>query len=343
MTWELFLTSALIALVTSAAVVYTTAFFLRRMKSWPPAVAWSWRFFAPLVLFLFILIMRYRPGVRQFLTESGFDPWSRVVVVFSATWFLLSVIRVGKSYLWRVFDISGEDNLENRMRQTQLQFIEKMLVILLVVLSGGSVLLSFDSVSQFGTSLLASAGVATVVIGIASQKIVANLLAGFQIAFSQPLRIDDAVVIDGEWGWVEEITLTYVVVRLWDLRRLIVPLSRLLDQPFQNWTRQESKIIGTVFLHVAYTVDVNEIRDELDRLLATTPLWDGDTKVVQVTESHVHTMEVRILVSARSSSRAFDLRCHVREGLIRYLANKAPHQIGQMRVSLDRETKEPLI
>jgi small-conductance mechanosensitive channel len=246
----------------------------------------------------------------------------------------LATVRLGKLYLWRVFDISHEDNLANRMRQTQLQFVEKFLVFVLVILAAGSILLSFEAARQFGTSLLASAGVASLIIGIGSRQLVENILAGMQIAFAQPIRLDDAVVIEGEWGWIEEITLTYVVVRIWDLRRLIVPLSRLLQQPFQNWTRTSAKIIGSVHLQVSYKVAVDDMRDQLDRILQRTTLWDGDTKVVQVVESHVHTMEIRILISAKSSPRAWDLRCFVREEMLKYLAQQDQSQVGQVRIGM---------
>lgn len=333
MFWNVFLPDAMTALAFAFGSVYTAAFFLRRVRRWPRPVAYTWGFAVPLSLFLFVLILRSQKSGREWLAEYGLEPWAQITVILSALWFLLSAIKVGRRYLWAVFDISVEDNLGNRMRQTQLQFIEKMLIILLVILAFASCLLSFDVARQLGTSLLASAGIASLVIGFAGQKIVANLLAGFQIAFSQPLRIDDAVVIENEWGWVEEITLTYVVVRLWDLRRLIVPLSRLLDQPFQNWTRKDSKIIGSVFIKCAYSVDVDEVRTELDRILAETPLWDKDVKVVQVVESHIHMMEIRILISARTSSRAWDLRCYIRENLIKFLAAKG--QVGLTQVSLE--------
>ena len=335
MTLRLITQTLSIAFGIGLGSVYLTAIFLRRLPGWPRDARWFLRFVIPLASLIFLSIIRSRPLARADLDEYSMGPWTQVMIVLSAFAFLLSCVRLGKRYLWNVFDISHEDNLANRMRQTQLQFVEKLSVLVLVVLAIGSMLLSFEAARQFGTSLLATAGVATFVIGIAGQKIVANLLAGMQIAFAQPIRLDDAVVIEGEWGWIEEITLTYVVVRIWDLRRLIVPLSRLLEQPFQNWTRTSSKIIGSVFIHCSYLVDVDQVRDELDRILARTTLWDGDTKVIQVVESHVHTMELRVLISAKSSPRAWDLRCFVREQMLRYLAEIDKANVGQLRVGLN--------
>ena len=324
--------AAAIAFAVSFIAVLLAVTLVRRLPAHPHGIAWVRRFVIPFAIFLFLVIARSERLSHEWLLKQGLEAWSKVAIVISIYWFLIHLARFWKSYFWRLFDISVEDNLDNRMQQTRLQFVEKLIMIVLTVVAGGSILVCFESAREFGTSLLASAGVAGLVLGFASQKMVANLLAGFQIAFSQPIRLDDAVVIDGEWGWVEEITLTYVVVRIWDLRRLIVPLSRLLEQPFQNWTRKESKLIGSVFLKVSHLVSVEGVRQELDRILTRTTLWDGQVKVVQVTDSGEHSMELRILVSARNSSRAFDLRCFVREELIKYLVALDPANIGPLRI-----------
>jgi small-conductance mechanosensitive channel len=324
--------AALIAFAVSFIAVLIAVTLVRRLPLHPPGIAWVRRFVVPFAIFLFLLIARSERLSHEWLVNQGLESWSKVGIVVSVYWFLIHLVRFWKTYFRRLFDISVEDNLDNRMQQTRLQFVEKLIMIVLTVVAGGSILVCFDSAREFGTSLLASAGVAGLVLGFASQKMVANLLAGFQIAFSQPIRLDDAVVIDGEWGWVEEITLTYVVVRIWDLRRLIVPLSRLLEQPFQNWTRTESKLIGSVFLKVSHLVSVEGVRQELDKILARTQLWDNQVKVVQVTDSAEHSMELRILVSARNSSRAFDLRCFVREEMIKYLVALDPANIGPLRI-----------
>lgn len=320
------------SVIASALFLFGIRVFSRRLVHRTPHSRWMRRFVIPIGIFVFLIVLLNRPHSRDLLAANQLEPWPKVAAILSLYWFLLSFSRFVSASWGRRFDVSREDNLGSRMHQTRLQFIEKLFVIILTVVAGGSVLMCFDSARQFGTSLLASAGVLGLVIGFASQKIVANLLAGFQIAFSQPIRLDDAVVIDGEWGWVEEITLTYVVVRLWDWRRLIVPLSRLLEQPFQNWTRTESKLIGSVFLKTSHLVNVEGVRQELDAILSRTSLWDGRVKSVQVTDSADTTMELRILISARNSSQAFDLRCLVREELIKYIVALNPSYIGEVRV-----------
>jgi small-conductance mechanosensitive channel len=318
--------------VIGALFIFGVRVFSRRLLHQIPHSKWMRRFAIPIGIFVFLIVVRNRPHSHELLIANELEPWSKVAAILALYWFLLSFARFVGVYWGSRFDVNLEDNLDSRMHHTRLQFVEKLFVIVLTVVAGGSVLMCFDSARQFGTSLLASAGVLGLVIGFASQKIVANLLAGFQIAFSQPIRLDDAVVIDGEWGRVEEITLTYVVVRLWDWRRLIVPLSRLLDQPFQNWTRTESKLIGSVFLKTSHLVNVDDVRKELEAVLARTRLWDGRIKNVQVTDSSDTTMELRVLVSARNSAQAFDLRCFVREELIKYIVALNPSYIGEVRV-----------
>ena len=186
--------------------------------------------------------------------------------------------------------------------------------------------------------MLASAGVAGIVIGFAAQKSLATLLAGFQIALTQPIRIDDVVIVEGEWGRIEEITLTYVVVRIWDLRRLIVPITYFIEQPFQNWTRVSADILGTVFLYVDYNVPVDAVRKELTRLLEASPLWDRKVNVLQVTDSKEGTVELRALASASDAGRAFDLRCDVREKLVAFIQQNYPESLPRLRASLSQQS-----
>jgi small-conductance mechanosensitive channel len=327
-----YLFSALVGFSISSIFVYGLVLCLHHIKGWPKPVAWFRGFVLPAGIFAFLLIAKNFSEIREQLNHLQLEQWARVAMILSGLWFFLSTVRFCKRYFRNRFDISSEDNWSSRMQQTRLQFIEKLSFIVLSVIATGAVLLCFDTVRKFGESILASAGIAGLVIGFASQRIVANLLAGFQIAFSQPIRIEDAVVIDGEWGWVEEITLTYVVIRLWDLRRLIVPLTRLLEKPFENWTRKESKLLGSVFLQVSYLVTVDEIRNQLEVILKETPLWEGNVKAVQVTDSKLNSMEVRILVSARNSSRAFDLRCLVREKMIEFLMHRDALALGAIRI-----------
>jgi small-conductance mechanosensitive channel len=197
--------------------------------------------------------------------------------------------------------------------------------------------MSFESIRSVGVSVLTSAGIAGIIIGFSAQKAIGTLLAGIQIAFTQPIRLQDAVIVEGEWGWIEEITLTYVVIKVWDKRRLVVPSTYFIETPFQNWTKNSADLLGTVFLYTDYTVPVEKIREELDRLLETTPLWDKQAKVVQVTDATDRSMEIRILVSAKDSPTAFDLRVFIREKLIDFLKENYPESLPKSRVQINKE------
>jgi small-conductance mechanosensitive channel len=190
-------------------------------------------------------------------------------------------------------------------------------------------------VRQFGTAIIASAGVAGIIVGFAAQKSIATLLAGFQIALTQPIRIDDVVIVENEWGRIEEITLTYVVVSIWDLRRLVLPITYFIEKPFQNWTRTSADILGTVFIHVDYSAPLDELRAELTRILEASPLWDRKVAVLQVTDAKERTLEVRALASARDASAAWDLRCEVREKLIAYLQKNHPGSLPRLRARME--------
>jgi hypothetical protein len=191
-----------------------------------------------------------------------------------------------------------------------------------------------ESVRQFGTSILASAGIAGIIIGFAAQRSIATLLAGLQIAVTQPIRLDDVVIVENEWGRIEDISLTYVIVRIWDQRRLVVPITYFIEQPFQNWTRSSAEILGTVFFHLDYRAPLDAIRRKLDEILAESPYWDGKVKVLQVTDAKEHTLEVRALASAADASLAWDLRCEVREKLIQFLQEHHPESLPRMRAEL---------
>ena len=212
-----------------------------------------------------------------------------------------------------------------------------MLVAIIVVVAVSIVLLSFDSMQKIGAGLLTGVGLGGIIVGFAAQRSLGNLLAGFQIAFTQPIRIDDVLVVEGEWGKVEEITLTYVVVNIWDKRRLILPIQYFIEQPFQNWTRTTAEILGTVFLYTDFRVPLDALRNELTRVLRGHPLWDGNVDVLQVTDVRERTLEIRALMSCRNSGDAWDLRCAVREQLIRFLQANYPWALSRTRVEIDQE------
>jgi small-conductance mechanosensitive channel len=234
------------------------------------------------------------------------------------------------------YSIEEHDNLRARRIRTQSGMLRRVSSVLIVVTTIGFMLMTFPEIRRLGLSLFASAGIAGLVIGIAARPSLANLIAGLQIALTEPIRLDDVVIVEGEWGRIEEIGTTYVVIRIWDLRRMVVPLSYFIEKPFQNWTRVSADILGTVFLYTDYTVPVEALRQELSRILASTKLWDGKVNILQVSDATAHTLELRALMSASDSSNAWDLRCYVRERLIAYVQKNYPECLPKTRADFYR-------
>ncbi|SHI58278.1 mechanosensitive ion channel family protein [Wenxinia saemankumensis] len=230
--------------------------------------------------------------------------------------------------------LEAEDNLAARKQATQMRVLRAAGRVVIVLVTLGAVLASFQTVRAFGVSLFASAGAAGLVLGFAARPVLANLIAGIQIAITQPIRIDDVVIVEGEWGWIEEIASTYVVVRIWDLRRLVVPLSQFIEQPFQNWTRENAEIIGTVFWYLDYTAPIGEMREKLKEFAEASPHWDGKVVNLQVTETDKEVITVRALLSARNSPTAWDLRCEVREKMVAWLQEAYPGALPRVRGEL---------
>lgn len=247
----------------------------------------------------------------------------QVLFIAFVGWAAFQAVHIGTVIYMRRFKQQSHDDLLERRHVTQVRILERIAGTLITLVTIAAALMTFPGVRQYGISLLASAGVAGVIIGFALQSLFANLMAGVQIALTQPIRLDDSVLVEGEFGQVEEITSTYVVLRLWDRRRMIVPLKYFLEKPFQNWTRQPTSLIGAVLLRTDYTVPVEELRAHLKTLLAATPLWDGEVANLQVTEAFATGIELRILASARNAKDTWDLRCFIREKVIEYL--KAHH------------------
>jgi small-conductance mechanosensitive channel len=214
--------------------------------------------------------------------------------------------------------------------------------VIVVVVALSIMLMTFPTIKHIGMSLLASAGLAGLIVGMAMKSTLSSLIAGIQIAFTQPIRIEDAVVVEGEWGWIEEIGTTYVVVRIWDLRRLVLPLSYFIEHPFQNWTRNSADLLATVFLYVDYAVPVEEVRAELRRIVESTKLWKGEVCVLQVSDATEHTLQLRALMDAHDSSAAWDLRCFVREKLIQFLQEKYPNALPKIRAELQGPPEEAI-
>lgn len=253
--------------------------------------------------------------------------------------FLIQVIMALEAAVAAEFPVDAADNLQSRTVLTRVRMLRKMAITILAVLALACMLMVFEPVRQIGASMLASAGLAGVVLGFAAQRSLSTLVAGIQIALTQPIRIDDVVIVQGEWGRIEEITLTYVVVQIWDLRRLIVPINYFIEQPFENWTRTSAEILGTVFLYLDYSVPLPAIRAEVDRILETNPRWNRKVKVVQVTDAKERTIEVRILASAADAGTAFDLRCDIRERLIVFIQENYPEALPRFRAELKDVSK----
>lgn len=229
------------------------------------------------------------------------------------------------------------DNLQARKSATRLDVVRRVWIVAVAVVTVAAALTVIPGVKQIGVSLFASAGIAGIAVGLAARPMLSNLIAGLQIAFTQPIRLDDAVVVENEWGWIEEIGLFYVVVRLWDWRRLIVPLSYFIEQPFQNWTRKSASIIGSVFWSVDYRAPVSEMREKLTEICKDTPLWDGNVVNLQVTDAGGTSIQIRALASAKTSPDAWDLRCFIRERMISWLQEQHPEALPRMRGELDTQ------
>jgi small-conductance mechanosensitive channel len=258
-----------------------------------------------------------------------------LVLIGMVAFIMFEVVNTAAAFVLSRYRLDVADNLQARSVYTQVVVLKKVAFSIIGIFTLASMLMVFDSVRQFGESILASAGIAGIVVGLAAQRSIAMLLAGFQIALTQPIRLDDVVIVEKEWGRIEEITLTYVVVRVWDLRRLVVPITHFIEQPFQNWTRSASDIFGTVFLYVDYTVPVDSLRSELTRILKASPFWDGKVNVLQVTDAKEHTLEVRALASAADASLAWDLRCEIREQLVGFLQQNYPESLPKFRASFE--------
>lgn len=294
--------------------------------------------FIPLLFVSIVLpLLPYPPKLLE-----GLRRVIEILNIVAFAWILVKLTDVARDLVRHKYAIEKDDNIRERKLITQLQFLRKVTVVLIIFVAVSLILLSFEPVRKLGTGLLTSAGVAGIVVGFAAQTSIANLLAGLQIAFTQPIRLDDVLVVEKEFGRVEEITLTYVVLRIWDNRRLILPLNYFIQNPFQNWTRTNSEVLATVYFYADYTLPIEPLRKEFDRLLQQTQLWDQKVSVLQVTDSKERTMELRALMSASSSGIAWDLRCYIREGLIGFIQQKYPQCLPKTRSEFSGEKLPPL-
>jgi small-conductance mechanosensitive channel len=255
-------------------------------------------------------------------------------LIAAVSWLIVALTEVVDDLIKSRYDLEAADNLAARQVRTKTQVLRRVVVVIVSTVALGLMLMTFPAIRRFGASLLASAGVAGLIVGLAARETISSLLAGIQVALTEPIRLDDVVIVEGEWGRIEEIRMTYVVVRIWDERRLVVPLSYFIEKPFQNWTRKTANILGTVFLYVDYAVPVDEVREQLHRILKDSGLWDGKVWNLQVTDATERTMQLRALMSAPDASTAWDLRCHVREQMIAYLQRRHPESLPRMRAEI---------
>ena len=267
-----------------------------------------------------------------------------MAMVLSLSWFAIGLVYIFERALLRRYDISVENNMRARQVHTQMLIFRRAMIGFILVLTAGCILWTFhdERVWKAGTGLLASAGIASLILATAAKSTASNFLAGLQIALTSPIRIDDVVVVQGEWGRIEEITSAYVVIKIWDQRRMIVPLSYFIENSFTNWTRRSADILGTAFLYVDYAVPVEAMRAQLQKIAESSPLWDKRVCGLQVTDLKEHTMEIRCLVSSRNSSESFDLRCQVREEMIAFLRENYPHAFPRVRLSRAEAASEEM-
>jgi hypothetical protein len=260
-------------------------------------------------------------------------------MIAATAWLAINLTAVFDDFISSKFKIDVSDNLLARRVHTRTRVLQRVASITILIVAASAILMTFPSIRHIGISLFASAGVAGLIVGMAARPVLSNIIAGIQIAMTETIRIDDVVVIEKEWGRIEEIGATNVVVRLWDLRHLVVPLSYFIERPFENWTHKTADILATVFLYTDYSVPVEDIRTEFYRLLQTSEMWDGKAWSLQVTNTTERSMELRALMSAPDSATAWNLRCHIREKLIWFLQARYPQSLPRIRAELPEKLK----
>jgi small-conductance mechanosensitive channel len=325
--------AAIVALIAHAIVIYVLRRFSRRTASvfddeaisscavptrWLLVLAGIW---------MVLDVSTFAVGTVEFVRHLD-----SVALVALCAWLTIRVVHVVRDALLSRYNVTVADNLRARAVQTQIRVLERIVISVVVIICIGCALMTFSGVRQLGVSLLASAGIVGIILGLAAQKVLGALLAGLQLALTQPIRLEDVVIVEGEWGTVEEITLTYAVIRIWDLRRLVVPMSYFLEKPFQNWTRTTANLLGTVMIYVDCTAPVEAIREQLHELLKGSPAWDGKAWGLQVTDTDNRTMQLRALMSAADSSSLWDLRCLIRERLLDFIRSTHPTALPRLRI-----------
>ena len=264
----------------------------------------------------------------------------RMVMPLLWGWMAIALIRFAHAYVAARSDVTAIDNLAARRRRTRADLLARIATVIVALVAVGLMLLKIPAVREIGVALVASAGIAGLAFGVAAQPLLKNLVAGMQLVFTEPVRIDDVVVYRGEWGRVESITLTYIILKIWDDRRLVIPVSKLMEEPIENWTRRTSHLLGTVMVYVDHAADVDRIRDAALDAVQRHHLWDGRVAKLQVTDMTAGALELRVLMSGRDGSELFEMRCDVREAMTRFLATQTPDALNRSRVALEPMEKQ---
>ena len=284
-----------------------------------------------------VLVYAAVPGMRAAVpaaVAAGIEGALYVVLIGAGTWLVVAVLLAAEAAVSAHYATDTPDNLRARRIVTQVRILRRIVSTIIVVLAVGLVLLQYEPFRELGTGILASAGIVGIVVGVAAQNTLSDLIAGIQIALTQPIRVDDVVIVEGEFGWIEEITLTYVVVRVWDRRRVVMPITHFVEKPFQNWTRTSADLIGSVFLYLDYTAPVEALRDELQRIVAASEHWDGDVVGLHMTDASERTVTLRVIASARDAPTLWNLRCEIREALVAYLRDHHPEALPTIRAQM---------
>ena len=289
------------------------------------------------LIFPLVAVYIALPFAEDYMTpdaEALLEGGLHGITVLAIAWLLVALVMMAEDIIEQRYSIDEADNLQARKITTQVRILRRIAIIVIGVLSLGAILMQYEPFRELGTGILASAGIIGIVIGVAAQRTLGNLIAGIQIAFTQPIRVDDVVIAEGEFGWVEEITLTYVVVRVWDQRRIVVPITQFVEKPFQNWTRETSELLGTVYLYVDHTTPIDAIRAALGDIVEASEYYDGRVWRLHVTDATEKTVELRALMSAASAPDLWELRCEVREKLIAHVQERFPDALPRLRAEL---------
>jgi small-conductance mechanosensitive channel len=333
-----------IALVSALIVIVITALITRRARKrrdWARLLLGKVRYPYRLLVIVAGLWIATAFTFPDATWLRKLDHGFLIVTIALATWLVGSLLGYGLGLAVVRYDVDVPDNRAARRAKTQILIVRRLLVVIIVLVGLASVLLTFPGVQALGVSVLASAGVVSIIAGLAAQSTLGNVFAGIQLAFSDAIRIQDVVVVNAEWGRIEEITLTYVVVHIWDDRRLVVPSTYFTSNPFENWTRTSSQLLGEVDFDLDWRVSTAAMREQLGVILKSTSNWDGRTQVLQVTDAVGGFVHVRILVSAADSPTLFDLRCFVREAMVDWIQRQNPQTMPRTRITVNEEEPKP--